>query len=1043
MYTHFLSNSFEVLAEALRVSLLSTPPLEKKWIVFPAKNPPCKDWLIFHWLQRSQEAVTGVEWVTIKEFFSFLKQSQNGFCPSHQKKDLQEDALFFSLLDHFARVKSDPSFQELNDYLAKGDALSSHFLRKEIARLFMRYGVYGESEVRSWKKTPPAKLSWQEKLFVDVLEKEDLTCPVLEEEKVGFSGFSVHLFGFSYLPSAYLDRLFSLAKTVLVSQYQLSFSPFFWQDMLSDRAKTHAPMISSEEETHHRLLANLGGLQKRYYAQLNRYDFASREGYVEPQLIASGKRGETTLLSSIQQSIYQAEQQKEAKAVDDSIHIGAFAASKLREVEGLFDAIQHWKKNDPSLSFADIMVVAPDIVEYVPYIEFVFSNQGIPLHIAEKSAASNSALLQGFLRYLRLIQSSFLLQDVVEFLRLEPVYSCFGLTKEDVDVVSTYLEKAGIVAGKDAQHLMSSGFAINKHLENSACKRTWKSGLQRILWSFLYEGKPDQLLDFATEPLDAISSDCIPIFSRFLEFFSLLEKDADFLEEKKERPLYEWAEFLHSSLDRYYRVSKKGADPLYSEIQSLIEKTQTYRLDALLSFHAYAKFLEERLEKKRLKKTPALSKALFFQSIGDGSFYPVQALGFLGMQEDAFPVKERASSLDLLKSYAPSLQEKSRMQFLEGLLSVEKYLWISYQRLSFSDGKEQPLSSCVQELISHIEDQYGVAEKDLIRKHPAAAYHPQLFEEDSPYPSFSAPFFSAAKAAILGGAKKPTFTFRFPKEIPAMVERASLFQLRSFAKNPVKTYVNASLGVFFDRKEEKNPFEISPLDRFHYKQKAQHLPMQKVLEKAKASERLPPGLFQENAALKLIQEAALCENALSYFGLEKKELQELSKHLVLPMGQKQISLTCSFTSILDKGRGIFIDGEAKKSQMIRMWPVVLAYLCYSDTSSCSIYFTNKGKPKSMAISLKDPAADLLHFIAYYSLGKNHLSPMIPFVAEELLWKDEAAFLQKLEGWQRQKDPYITWLFPFVEENTIFDTTSIWRDWKPYLDSVFSSLKEIF
>ena len=133
-------------------------------------------------------------------------------------------------------------------------------------------------------------------------------------------------------------------------------------------------------------LASWGKLGRETLKLINRFELQIEERYlpINPD----------SLLKRIQHDLLTFQSSKQLQS-DDSIQVFLTGSSKLKEVENLKDEIL--KLNIP---YHEISVLAPDISEYVPLLEFVFADQ-IPYRISGYDITTQSLFKQGLLFLLK------------------------------------------------------------------------------------------------------------------------------------------------------------------------------------------------------------------------------------------------------------------------------------------------------------------------------------------------------------------------------------------------------------------------------------------------------------------------------------------------------------------------------------------------------------------------------------------------------------------------------------------------------------------
>ncbi len=162
---------------------------------------------------------------------------------------------------------------------------------------------------------------------------------------------SIHVFGFSYIPPFLLDLLVRKGATL----YQWSPCMHFWEDV-------------SEEG--HPLLARWGRLSRMFLKALDGFPSISEEAYLFPEGTSALQRLQSEILHLAQYP----------KTPDASVQ-WISAPSLWEEIECVRTSLEEAFLKNPSLLPSDVLVVAPEISVYAPFIQMVFRTSNIPVRI--------------------------------------------------------------------------------------------------------------------------------------------------------------------------------------------------------------------------------------------------------------------------------------------------------------------------------------------------------------------------------------------------------------------------------------------------------------------------------------------------------------------------------------------------------------------------------------------------------------------------------------------------------------------------------------
>ena len=226
-------------------------------------------------------------------------------------------------------------------------------LSDHIARAFLKMGRYGGFELFKWlQKRGWKQLLWQRTLKTDLYDE-------LTSLKPPKRGSEMHFFAHTSIPDVYLN--FIERSQDAICHYILSPCQVFWGDVLSDSGRL--ALVKKKQDVclqdRNPLLANWA--IKHIFNQFEDRDVTEiYETY-----------SSATLLGTVQQNILYSEC-RIPSALDTTIQVHA-VSTRLREVEVLKNQlIDHLIKHQ--VNPCDVLVLAPNIAEYLPYIQKVFGD---------------------------------------------------------------------------------------------------------------------------------------------------------------------------------------------------------------------------------------------------------------------------------------------------------------------------------------------------------------------------------------------------------------------------------------------------------------------------------------------------------------------------------------------------------------------------------------------------------------------------------------------------------------------------------------------
>lgn len=1052
--THlFFSNSQEVLGEYLasRLFYLNADPMLRRYVVVESSSQ--KEWLMRSFAENPKLGIcAGVKFLSLKEAFSFF--TKEVIAPKKLPSSME---LYFALQKELRALPQSDVFLPLFDYLETPNQKKLASLCHTLSHLFLQYGIYGVKEVESWLQSQ----DWQEALWQKIYAHPNWLYPSKAlshlapfAEEIGH----IHFFALSHMPALYAEFFERMSESVPVCHYILSPCSEYWGDIASDREasalqkkyrKKNASekFLSSLEEylkDRNPLLANFGKLGRSYVRALDVYDSHLCEEYIAPD-------DPQNLLEEVQKDIFFSIKRDEKNTLeiapaDDSLQVHLCGSSRLREMQilqdRLIDIISKYQDTEDPLYPRDILVLAPDINAYAPYIKLVFGSLDAPFDykIRDLDLKSGSSLIQGLFHVLELAESKFEAEKVFALWNNPSFQTRHNLSWEEVDQLKDWAVQTRVrFAYQDKE---------NEH--------SWEQGKDRLLFSLISEGA---LPGYPFPPFEIEMADA-HLASVFLELIDKLYNDLALLRTNAELLLSEWAKFIKELKETYFAIGEDDQEAA-SLIDDFLLALQQMDEGNKYPFGAVYELLKKELSSSSGKFQGFLCNAISFGTLQKGAALPAKVICLIGMEEEAFPRVDKELSLNKIKNLCPSRQEEDRYLFLRILMSAKKHLLISYRNLSLEDGKEVSPSLLLQVLLSYLDAGYSFEGKKISElislSYPQLPFHKRLFAKNSPCRSHNIWQFKAAAMHYHPEPKEERLIFLPPNEpipIPPHIT-LDLKTLCQLSRHPIRYFFNHKLGIYFEEnerekyKEEEFFFQGS----FSFLQSILRKDADQVVNSLEKQGKLPVGLFGKAAKIDLLEKAnRICRQAgiapqsiyraiLKKGCKEKKEIEEGC--FELPALQVKVG-ECIAEIIGEiphySSRGLLLNQESKMASCLKEWPLILTYLALPDAAASLIFLKKDVAFKN--IHIEEPIQALADFISYYFHAYEKLSPLLPEWSAALLQKD-AASLQKgmeqsLTGWGGYEDPYLKFL-----EDRSFDAFAIHQDWSPMLRRSFASLLRLY
>ncbi|GAB6142072.1 exodeoxyribonuclease V subunit gamma [Methylosoma difficile] len=718
-------------------------------------------------------------------------------------------------IDSLLRRLEGAAFVPVQQYLS-GDnvALKRFQLAQQLAQLFDQYQIMRPDVLAKWQQglrcypNEEAEV-WQMALWRQITAQTGpqhrgalwlaAIAKMTDAEPGAFSAQlpeRVSVFGLNTLPPLFLSFLQGLSRHCQLHVYLLNPAQEFWADLPGKR------QARSEEFSGHPLLVALGQQGREFQDMLlDQVQFD-----VEP---ASFELNEAdSNLQHLQNDLLMNALSQQTLSPDASISIHA-CHTRMREVEVVKNLLLHALENDPDLQLRDIVVMAPDIEAYEPFIAAVFDD--IQHAVADRSLRLGNAALDALIRLLSVSQSRFGWQAVLDLLEQPAVYASFGLSETDLELIRHWLQDTRVRWGKSAQHKRELGLP-------ELSENTWQATLERLLMGYAV-GSDADFVDgvLPYSELEGASAQALGGLADFLQ--NLFAASAAL---KKPKTLKDWSSQLYAYADLFLAAADEVERREINELLADLAADDLQQHEDGIDLTVLVCWLESMMAERK-SSNGFLRGQLTFCSMLPMRSIPFKVIVLLGMNEGEFPKVDRLPTFDLLgkKDYFRkgdrSRRADDRYQFLEILLSVRQQLIITYLGQSIKDNASIPPSVVISELLEVLESSYQL--KGLVTKHPLQAFSPRYFDGSHGFYSFSQADCETAKA--LSGEKTASrLWWQSHQDAPEDSEETvvEVADFLAFFQHPQKYFMQRQLGLRFQGleslAEEREPFAVTGLDRY-------------------------------------------------------------------------------------------------------------------------------------------------------------------------------------------------------------------------------------
>jgi len=688
------------------------------------------------------------------------------------------------------RCLDEAVFQPLQTYLTgENQAIKRYQLATVLSQLFYRYQLTRPDLLQDWQhgqlQTQDRSEPWQQALWQRLIATHphyqplyQTTIAQLHQSPRGAFNYQLperlNVFAISTLPAVSLALLQALAQHCEVHFYCLQ------------------PCVSAEIA--HPLLASLGQ-QGQAFLQTGRVFPA----FSQPITLSVTDEKNTTL-RHLQAALAQDRLNPQPLAQDDSITIHA-CHSRMREVEVAKNRLLDCLEKHPTLQVDKIVILAPDIQVYAPYLHAVLND--IPHSISSAHTQTGQTVLSAFNQFLALCDSRFGWQAVLELLEHPVIYPSFELTEDDLLLIKHWVKQTQTRWGQSGEQKQQ--FELPPLQEN-----TWQASLERLFMGYAVGQETEFVCDILpyTE-LEGSSAQALGGLSDFIQFLFTASTHL-----QQPRTLLEWGGYFQQAGEVLFtNVPSSERQRLYDLAANLAEQSS----DAPIELAVMRQWLTQQIT-EQTAATGLLRGQLTCCSMAAVRGVPFEVIIVLGMNEGEFPRNHKSPTFDLIAQHPRyddfSQRADERQQFLELLFAARQQLIITYLGQSLGQNQTIPPAVVLSELVEILENDYHW---QGIIKQPLQAFSQRYFTgTEARLFSYSANDCATAQALLV---EKQAQTLWWEGTLPPKLETVlELAELCSFYRHPQRYFLRRQLDlqlISFDNiPPEREPFALDPLESY-------------------------------------------------------------------------------------------------------------------------------------------------------------------------------------------------------------------------------------
>ncbi|MBU3949315.1 MAG: exodeoxyribonuclease V subunit gamma [Proteobacteria bacterium] len=881
------------------------------------------------------------------------------YFPDIPKTNLfKPDVMALKLVKILPDFMDQTKFECLKRYLI-GDksGLKLFEISEKIADLFDQYTVFRPDFIFSWENNKEENRkhhNWQaslwqviakgnEKYHRSYLQKaliETLNNLSLDSAKL-YGRISV--FGISSLPHFHMQFIEELANIAEINIFLLNPCREYWTDILTEKEvgkikKKYAAKITDDYlhvEKGNSILSSLGELGKVYFEYITSAEHVLIEEFEDQKCI--------DMLSCIQSDILNLKERKisdnhyKPEGPDPSIQFHS-CHSKVREIEVLCDNLLSMFEEYPDLMPEDILVMAPDIEVYAPFIHAVFDNRKdneprIPFSISDRNIRKENGIINSFLSILDLKESRFKVSQVMAVLECHGIKEKFGLIESDLETIRGWLKDTRIRWGVDGYDKTALG--LPEIYEN-----TWKAGIKRLLLGYAMHHKAphkNEEMFLGILPFNEIEGSDTKILGNFLEYLETIFDLAKFLKEPE--TVAKWHAILSGLIDTFFTTDddiQQSVQFIRKVLGDMLKNAELSGYDKELDYDIIKYYIRKVLEDE-YSVSGFITKGITICSMLPMRSIPFKVICLLGMNSDAFPRSSSSYSFDLM-AIEPRPGDRSKKNddkylFLEVLISARKILYLSYIGQSIQDNSSIPPSVLLIELLDYIKEGFSFTQDHMITYHKLQAFSPDYFQD-------TVKLFSYSEDNMLAACSLNASQLKENDNVPFISGKLSvpsdewkilhIDSLSSFFANPAKYLLQKRFGIYFEENKsallDKEIFDLTGLDNYLIDQNLlADMQAGKSLDFCLSTYKAQGIIPHERVGNILLNESSINANIFINKIDAVKEGKTLSS-LELDITINGFSLTGRLTNCYDNGIISFRYAAMKSKDIIKSWLYHLA-LC--------------------------------------------------------------------------------------------------------------------
>ncbi len=625
-----------------------------------------------------------------------------------------------------------------------------------------------------------------------------------------------------------------------------------------------------------------------------------------------------------------------------------------REVEVLYQELLKLLNDDPMLAAKDLLIMVPELDEYLPHFETVFSDPKadtkLPIQILKQRNGNPEEV---FLKLLKFYSEGEKVTHFLDLIASKPVRTQFGITDDLLVFVEKWFEEMNIHNGLRES---DSDYSIEK-------------GVVQLFEGLLLKMPAFELYQNHVPFSLPLKSDAFFYVSQLHAIFRALVSVKVQIEEDKS--IDHW---LDSAIEwcAKFMSEASGVKKMLTKLKDEISMAE---FEELLSFDVFKKWLSDQLTSNSASATQfgtgiQISTYIPFRNI------PFKFTAILGLNEGVFPRNPKRPNFDFIQNVPQPgdriVKNDDQLLFLERILSTDKHIHISY----IGEGEN---GSLVSPIVQQLKDSSILKEE---KKHKLHAFEESINSQSAVFASTNTHL--AKKIIDETGKSWRPISSNFP---PNIENEISLKEIIAFYVDPAKYVCTSRLeiqNVFEDNLlDDRQLFKLDGLNKYRIRQRLEQSFNLKEMSEIKSyltgKGELPKGF---NADKTFLKEFSKIEKMAGV--IKQKYPDQLRKEYIdLKIGAFRI-----FGSIADISNQTLVKSQistVKGKHIIQLWiEFLISQICLNINSAELIAFNKDEIVRYKFMPISDPESHLNTFLNHFN--KSPFTDSDACILPDLCWE---------------------------------------------------------